>query len=444
MRWFAAAVLCAFLAATAPAGQAQPAEVARAQALLRQGKAEEAWRLLAPLQKQHAGDPDYDLALAMAATDSGRANLATFALERVVVTRPGDATARLELARAFYALRDYERAERELRFILDSDPPPPVRALVAQYRARMSDLPAGRALAGAWSGFVEAGLGHDSNANVATAQGSIFIPSLGAELILDRDLVQQSDEFAALGAGAEYVHPLSARWTALAGAELRVHSYAELDTVDSRAVDLRAGLRQALDARNSLQYTLAHGDFELDHEGYRRTGAATAEWTRLYGERARLSLSAQGYRIRYRQPEAAASSSDLLAFAGNGGYLLGSPSRSLLLGGLFAGYDNAVSGRADGDRRVFGASGALQRRVGARVEGYASLALLRSDYQRQNADFGVKRRDRQADVALGLSWGLRDGWSLRPQVLFTRNRSNIEVNDYRRTEASLMLRRAWE
>lgn len=443
MRWFSGVLLWIVLAGVAPEGFAQSSEINRAETLIREGKAEAAWRLLSPLERQHAGQPEFDFALAVAARESGRPNLATFALERVLVMAPGNLVARLELARALLALRDFERAERELELILNRDPPSAIRAQAARYR---ETIPHAATIAeeGGLSGYVEAALGHDSNATIATAQGSIFIPSLGTELALQRGFVREPDNFAALGAGLEYVRALAGGWSVLTGADLHLRRYAEVDISDSRTLDLHAGLRQRLGARDSLQYTLRHNDFELDHAGYRRMQSATAEWSRLFGERARLALSAQGYRLRYPQQDTRASSSDVLALSANGAYVVDAASRTIALGGLFAGFDNAVAGRADGDRRIWGASGGLQRRLAQRVDGYASVALLRSEYRQENADFGVTRRDRQLDLALGLSWKLAEGWSLRPQVVRTRNRSNIELNDYGRTQAEIALRRSWD
>ncbi len=444
MPWLPAVLLMIALAGASPAINAQSApEVERAHRLLREGKAEAAWRLLAPLEKRHAGQPEFDLALAMAATDSGRPNLATFALERLIVMQPGNGTARLELARAYYALRDYERAQRELQFVLQSDPPPAVRALVAQYRERMADLPAAAGPEG-WSGYAEAGIGRDGNATVATAQGSIFVPGLGTEVLLDRGFVRDSDSFGSLGVGLQYARALDGGLTALAGADLYARWHADLDIVDAQTVDLQVALRQRMDARDSVQYTLRHHHFELDHDGYRRMHSASAEWTRLYGERARVGLSAQAHRIRYPQESFPASSSDLVALGATGAYVLDATTRTLAFGGLFAGIDNAVAGRADGDRRILGASAGVQRRLAPGLEGLASASVLQSDYRQRNVDFGVTRGDTQLEAALALSWQLAEGWYLRPQLTRTRNRSNIVLNDFGRTEASLTLRRAWD
>src|SRR5687767_1667525 len=121
MRRLAVAVLYMVFAGFVPAAAGQSSEIARAQALTAEGRPEEAWQLLSPLARRYAGQPDFDFALAVAALESGRPNLATFALERVVVVQPGNVAARLELGRAFFALHDYERAEREFQFVLGSD-----------------------------------------------------------------------------------------------------------------------------------------------------------------------------------------------------------------------------------------------------------------------------------------------------------------------------------
>jgi hypothetical protein len=439
---FAAAVLSFVLVGMAPAASGQALELEQAQALLEEGKAEEAWQLLAPLERQYAGQPEFDLKLAAVATASGRPNLATFALERVVVTQPGNAMARLELARAFFALRDYERAERELRFIMEGDPPPAIRAMVAHYRESVRDAAsAAAAPRTGWSAYAQAGVGSDSNANVASASGSIFVPSLGAELILDRAFLRDRDNYSALGLGLEYAQTLAGGLAAVAGGDIDFRSYDDLDAFDARTVDLHLGLHQRLDAQDSVQYRLRHNDFELDHRSYRRMQSASAEWSRLFGQRARLAVGAQGYRMRYLR-EFPASSSDLVALVASGTYALDAATGMIGHAGLIAGYDNA-QGRADGDRRVLGVSSVLQRRFAGVLEGYAGIALLNSEYRQQNPDFAITRSDRQIDLSAGLSWELADGWLLRPQLTRTRNRSNVPVHDYGRTEASLMLRREW-
>ena len=444
MRALAAWLLCAFLTfhATSFSQSLDNPVLGQADGLLRAGKAEEAWNLLAPLEARHAGEPDFDYTFAVAALESGRPDRATFILERVIALNPGHMAARLEMARAYFALRDYERAEREFNVILRSGPPPETRALINSYLARMADPTA--VGDGGFSGYVEAGYGRDTNVPAATAQASIFIPSLATVFVPDPLFSRRPDDFFRIAGGVEYAHPLTRALTLMGGAELQQRSHSDLDTLDSRSVDLDAALLQRLDERDTVQYTVRHNDYELDHARYRRMQSAGVQWARNFGARARLSLSGQGSRIRYLQEDVQASSSDLVAAGINAAYLFHPATRTVGQAGFYAGADNSVAGRTDGDRRLYGGSLGVQRQLVRTLDGFLSFSLLYSDYRQPNADFGQTRRDRQRDMAVGLAWNFADGWSLRPQILGTRNRSNLPLNDYRRTETSVVLRRSWD
>ena len=440
-----AVVLLLFaLLGSAGAARAQPGakpDLAQAEALVRAGNAEAAWQLLVPHEPRHAGRPEFDYPLAVAALESGRANRATFILERILAVQPGHLAARLELARSYLALRDYERARRELDLISRADPPAEAGALVA----RLSEtLPRQGAAGVEWAGYVELTAGRDTNVTAAMAQSSVFLPGLGAEFVPDARFARQADGFGAVAAGVELAGTINERDAFFGGVDLRQRAHNHVDALDARNIDLRAGLQSRLDARERLRFTLRHHQDELDYASYRRVRGMAVEWSRFNGGRTRLAITAQGQRIRYLQPDLAASSSDLLALAASGGWLLDEASRKLVVASAYVGHDNATSGRGDGDRHLAGLSLGLQRRFEARVEGYASASILYSDYQAINSDFAVARRDYQADLSIGLAWQLAEGWSLRPQLVYTRNRSNTQINDYQRTEASITVRFAWD
>src|SRR5829696_2039676 len=101
IRSIAVLAVCLSLALRTGASLSQEADLAvlgQAEALVRSGQAEQAWQLLAPLEPQYAGRPDFDYLLGVAALESGRPNRATFVLERVITTNPGHLAARLEMA----------------------------------------------------------------------------------------------------------------------------------------------------------------------------------------------------------------------------------------------------------------------------------------------------------------------------------------------------------
>ena len=444
MRRLAAALLCVLLSVHGICGaQSDVPDLGRAEALLRAGKAEEAWQILSPHEFQHAGRQEFDYLLGMAALESGRENRATFILERVIAVNPGHMAARLEMARSHFALRDYEQAKREFNTVLDSNPPSAVRIIVLDYLERLQHA---RPASGVdLTGYLELTLGRDTNVNAATSQSSVFVPALGTEFVAaEPQFTRQADSFAAIGGGLEISKAVNARHTVFGGGSLRQRSHSDFDRFDSRLAELHLGLQTQTSERDSLRAVAVHNDYDLDHASYRRMQSGTLEWTRQLGSRSRLSLFGQGYRIRYLQQDVQSSSSDLLLAGISGAHTLDAATRTLAFGSLYVGKDNAVAGRDDGDRRLRGFILTVQRRVLVAVDAFASFSRLDSAYQQQNASFGITRHDRQSDIAVGLSWQMAPGWFLRPQVLRTRNQSNVPLSDYSRTETALTLRRVWD
>ena len=444
MRWITAIVLCLVLGLRAGpcfSQAADPQVLGLAQMLIDGRRAEEAWQLLAPLEKRHAGDAQFDYLLGLAALDSGRRNRATFIFERAVTVDPSRLAVRLEMARAHFELADFERAEREFSFILRSAPSAAMRRTSETYLAAIRGSP--KAERRGFTGYVESSVGRDTNVSAATAQGSLFVPGLGVQFIPDRRFGRQPDGFVSLGAGIEYGHALNGDVGLVGAVDLRQRWHADAEQFDSRAVDLDGALNHRLDERNGVQYSAHANYYELDNTRYRETYSLGAQWNRSLTASSRLSLSGQGHRIRYRAESASASSSDLLAASIGLTHVLKLAAPTTVAGTLHLGHDKAVAGRIDGDRRLFGASVALQRRLRPAVDGYLHFSVLLSDYERDNAWWGISREDRQRDLLAGFAWSFSEGWQLRPQVVRTINRSNLPINEYKRTETSITLRRIW-
>jgi hypothetical protein len=79
--------------------------------------------------------------------------------------------------------------------------------------------------------------------------------------------------------------------------------------------------------------------------------------------------------------------------------------------------------------------------INAFWEAYVNLSAQLSEYDTENFVFARTRRDRYYEAAAGVVWHVQRDWTLRPQIAYSRNQSNITIYDYDRLEISLTLRR---
>jgi len=430
------------LAATWAAGsraQESPPDLAQAEGLIAAGKGEEAWRLLSPHEFALAGRKDYDYLLGVAALESGRADRATLIFERVLAVNANHAAARLDMARAYHALGDYERARTEFESVLKFNPPAAARATVQRYLAAID----ARARPGArLTAYLEASLGIDTNLNAATSRTSLFIPLFGVDFSLAGASTRRSDEFLAAGGGLEGTFPVTERWSLLAGADVKQRVNFTADTFDYRSTDLRLGAAYTTE-RDLVRFSLGHNDYDLDNAYYRRMGITSLDWRRTLDARTQLSLFGQDTRIRYVQAAARSNSSNLFLYGAGAVRSLDPATRTLLFGSLFRGVDVATDARSDGDRRLNGARIGAQRALRHDADWFASLSYQKSSYETRNTVFGALREDHQYDATIGVNWQATPGWLVRPQLSYTRNDSNLAINDYDRVELSVTVRREW-
>src|SRR5688572_10608072 len=182
-----------------PAEPPAASDLSRAETLVREGRAAEAYSLLLAREAEAAGDPDFDYWLGVAALESGKPDKASIALERVLLVRPDFVGARLDLARAYFALGDYERATLEFKTVLEQDPPPAARETIERY-LRETDFLA-RSKQRRWTAYLEAAMGYDTNVNNATGSNTVFVPLFGANLTLAPTSVKSSDGYFGVGGG---------------------------------------------------------------------------------------------------------------------------------------------------------------------------------------------------------------------------------------------------
>ncbi|MGP1678306.1 MAG: surface lipoprotein assembly modifier [Burkholderiales bacterium] len=416
-------------------------DLEKAEALMKQGKAAEAYSLLEPFEFEQSGNIKFDYLLGIAALDSGKPDKATIAFERVLAVDPNFAGARIDMGRAYFQLGDLTRAKLEFEAVLTQNPPPAAKATINNYLAAIEKQESAKKTKG--TGYFEASIGHDTNVNFATSQSQIAVPALGNLIFtLNPAGVKAPDDYLGYAFGGEISHQIAPALGVYAGADARSRSNMTQDQFDSTSLDLRAGLAMG-EGASVLRLGVLGGRYALDGKTNRDTNGVNAEWRHLLNPANQLSLFGQYARFRF-EPTISVNDFDQSTYGANWLHLA-NEGKALVMGSLFTGDERAPL-RADGGKRYTGLRLGGQLQLSEKTELFGGLGAQFSKYQLANAAFSspaesVTRDDKQYDANVGLNWHFDKAWTLRPQISYMRNDSNIVIYEFDRTDISITIRR---
>ncbi|MGC2049548.1 MAG: porin family protein [Gallionella sp.] len=426
-----------------------------ADAMIKSGKPAAAYALLEPLEFAHAGEVRFDYLIGTAALDSGKPAMATLAFERVLAVNPDFPSARLDMARAYYQLGDIPRAKTEFTLALKQNPSDAARASIKHYLDEIAAREAGKKTFVA--GYVEGAVGHDSNVNSSSDQSQVLIydSSIPAwrTATLDPTNVKASDNYYGVAAGGVVTHRQDSNWNFYAGADLRQRVNRTQKYFDSFGLTARAGMMVGGKA-NRLSFEVLGGRYTLGGSPNYDSAGLNADWRHMFSPSNQLNVFAQFVRYRFADPLMKPNDFNQQAM-GFGWLHLLTEGRTSLSGNIYYGAEQDVSpeitvagtvlnpdgGRSDGAKRFRGIRAGGQTVIGGNTTLFGSAGIQVGDYDKVNPYFLLQRHDRFADMNFGMYWHWEKLWSLRPQLNFFRNESNIPVYAYDRTDVSLNVRR---
>src|SRR2546426_5880175 len=214
--------------------------------------------------------------------------------------------------------------------------------------------------------------------------------------------------------------------------------YNNVDVADFSTLDARAGVGYSEGATN-VRIGVNGGRYWLDHEKTRDSFGLNADYRYLLTKQDQLSVNAGATRFRFIPESFKVSNFDLYQVAI--GWLRGAADGRGAFGlTVLAGREKAMNGRADGDKPFLGARLTAQTALSERVVAFIVGGVQRGKYSEVNALFDTKRVDSVYDVTAGMTWSFAKSWSLRPQVVYYKNKSNLPLFEYDRTDASINLR----
>jgi tetratricopeptide (TPR) repeat protein len=416
--------------------QARAETIAQAQARMAEGRAAKAYALLDPLEAELAGDMDYDYLLAVSALDSGNPARASLVFERILAVRPDFAGVRMDMARAYFALGNLEQAKTEFEAVLQLNPPAAAKAVVQNHlvaiEERLSDKKT------TFTGYVETTIGYDTNVNNSTEDSRIYVPALTADLILASTNVRTEDSYGTIAGGATVSHKLNPKVSSYLNADARVRRQRTDEAFDTDTVGLNGGIRYE-EGADTYRAGMKAERFWLDDAVSRNTVGVEGDWRHLVGTRDQLVLFGQYNQHRY--PDTKTFDVNQILAGLSWLHALGGPGKPISYVSGYTGDEQDQRGRADGGQRFYGA------RLGGQVEptegisAFGNIGGLVGRYDTENAAFLDTRKDLQFDMRMGLIWRPKEDWTIKPQVTYIENDSNIAMYEYDRTDLSVTIRR---
>ncbi|MDB5803823.1 MAG: hypothetical protein JWN73_1145 [Betaproteobacteria bacterium] len=420
------------------AAHAQDATLTRAKTFLDAKKAPEAFALLDPLEDARAGDPEFDYLLGLAAIDSGHLTRGVFALERVIAVKPNFPEARAEIARAYFLMGENRAAREEFEAVKASNPPPAVVSNVNQFLDALQARESVRNTTGI-SGYIEMGLGYDSNANAATTAGSFAIPAFGgAVLTLNNNGQQTHAWFASVGGGVSGRYRIDSEWALIGSATISERYNNKYDQFDTGYLAGDAGVSWKRE-RNEIVGLLQTQESRVDNNVFRRANGGTVQWRygltpdseiSVYGQHSRLVYPGQRERDTVRDVIGGAYAK---AFAG-------ALTPSIYVG-LYGGQEvETHTGFGNFGNRLNGLRLGGQLSITPKLIAFISGSYEDRVYRAPDPLFIDTRHDKQSDVRVGANYVIGRNLTITPSAAWTDSRSNIIIYDYSRWITMVNLR----
>src|SRR5258706_8654276 len=406
----------------------------RAKRLLEQKQPKQAYDLLLPQEGARAGDPEFDYLLGVAALDSGNLERAVFALERVLAVQPNNHLARAEIARAYLEMGERDAARKEFETVRRQPIPEDAKVRIDRFLSAIAASDVTQV-----TGFVELGVGYDTNVNSATGSSQMAIPFFGGAIFeLNPNAKRRSDSFGALSGGLSVTHRLSPEWAIVGGAQGSGKFNRNANDFDTLTLDGNLGVRYSVN-KEAITVGAQLQQFDLDYGRFRETTGAIAQWQHLFDEFHQATVFTQYSELRYPTQGIRDANRTIIGAAYSQAF--SGQYSPVLFGTVYGGREDEISenvpqlGHVPVGIRLGG-----EPRLSSGLSAFANTSYEYRRYGGPDPLFSVTRRDRQLDASGGLSYILRPGTTLIGQVAYTDNHSNVELNRFRRTLTTVSVR----
>ena len=385
------------------------------------------------------GDPLFDYFFGVAAVEAGRASYGVLALERVLLSNPNDDLARLELARAYFTLGDYQRAREEFEIVKRSRPPAGVVSTINIYLDAI-DRKEGD-LKVQYGVYGELGIGYNNNVNTAAAINNIILPYIGPVQI-NTTSQPQSSMFSYTLIGANVSVPVGVSTHIFANVNNSTQRYSQVNGYDLNVTNATTGVK-TVDGDNEYKVVGFGSLAKLDQVPVPNTLGAGVEYVRhltatqsvlvgggtsslAYGNQysaydSNLSVATLGYRKTFPTTKWSPVV-DVMANVAN---------------------QNNTSNRPDLGRKITGGNVQLSMLPTDKLGISVGAGYAHSNYGGTDPLFLTNRSDNLLSGNAVVQYKLTKDLSARAEFTYFNNHSNINLYGYDQWTGALKLRYEW-
>lgn len=207
-------------------------------ALIKEKQFQPAYELSAQLIEEWGGDPVFDFFAGRAAFGTQHFQEAVFSFERVLVVTPRNLSARVFLAFSYFRVNNYGAAQKELTKLLKEDLPEKDASQVREYLDQITAIKESSVRSHSTS--ITMGYGYDSNVNSGTSADTITFPVIGEIELLDSSR-ETSDEVAELALNYLYSEKLTQKSNYSLGIAVSDVSHQTEQQLDRTVLNLTGG-----------------------------------------------------------------------------------------------------------------------------------------------------------------------------------------------------------
>ena len=414
---------------------AEDAIISQASELQRAGKSQQAYELLQSQADDNAGTLEFDYLLGTVAIDAGYPLQAVFALERVLDQSPDFAPARAELARAYFLIGENETAKAEFERAQKAEMPAESKEVIKRYISSIDERILGSYSTSSF--YFSAGLGYDSNVNSATDTSQIALPTGTLTLLAP----EADSPVGLLQGGGQFSHALKQNINLYGSADIRLYEAFDESDFSTQIADGVLGLH-FLQGLNQYRIAMVGQLFAVDASTNRNLLGLNTQWQRSIDAANQFTLFGQFAGIRY--PEAGRLDVNQLSIGGTWLHVYASTYQPITYITAYYGSEDEqtdVSGSEFIGRDYYGFRAGIRFKTSARLLWSGVLTYQHSKYGGVNPLFGETREDDFVNVIAGADYLYANNWSVRPEIIYSKNDSVLELNSYDRLRALITARK---